>query len=77
MPRTRTRSKSRSRSRSRSRSHSKTGGKGAHNDFYCMKCKKSVSVSPDTIKHLKTKKGTDRRAGKCPACGTNVSKMGK
>lgn len=42
-------------------------------EFYCMKCKKKVSVAKFSEK--KTKRGIRMGQGVCPICNTRVSKI--
>ena len=38
------------------------------NQFYCVRCRDKVSVSPRKIKHVVTKNDKHARKAKCPEC---------
>lgn len=49
-------------------------------DFYCVSCRKRVSVPADemgvqTFKNKKVKGGVPALRSECPKCGTNVTKF--
>ena len=46
--------------------------------FYCVKCKGSIEVPEDQTRVETAGNGRRMRKGKCPTCGTNVTRiMGK
>jgi hypothetical protein len=70
--------KSHSRSRSRSRSPKRSVTRSAKRcpskiEGCCLKCKKTVVISG--CKMTKTSKGQPMCRGKCPKCGTTVTRF--